>query len=469
MPRKTQIIGFALSALLGVGALLGAAIWATGLLVERAVERDASRRSIEWARYAAANLPRIDELAAGAPLTASDWEVVGRMADFGDVFRFKIFSPGGILRFVSDDPTAVGRGLGAHNPAAAAVLGSGEPYTVIADGSQNADRPDVYSETYLPVIDESGRVVAIAETYLDQTVKTQAVRHEYLLFGSIMIFLIVLALTGPSAGLFVLFRRLRGRNRELDLERSRAQEADRAKTQFLATISHELRTPMNGIIGAVQLLELSDLAEDDLELLEILKTCSESQMTLIEEILSFGALEAGRMRLSKEEVAIAPAIRAACGFATIASSQKQLSFDIVLPEDAPKVVTDPKRLQQVIVNLVGNAVKFTDRGGVVLRAELSPAPGGKAGTLHIAVTDTGPGIPDGEQARIFERFTQVDESSTRRAGGSGLGLAIARGITRAMGGDISVESRPGEGATFRVELPVDIGANAPTIEERAAA
>ncbi len=440
--------------LLAAGVLIGAGIWATAFLVERAVERDASRRSFEWSQYAAENLPEIDAIAAGAPLDAEQLQVIARMSEFGGVFRFKIFDPQGILRYVSDDPEATGGAIHEHNPTAAEVLKSGVAYTVVADGTQKANRPDLYSETYLPITDASGHVLAIAETYLDQTEKTQSVRNEYLLFGSIMVGLIILALAGPFLALLAMFRRLRTRNVELDAERARAQEADRAKTQFVATISHELRTPMNGIIGAVQLLEFSDLGEDDADTLDILKTCSESQMALIEELLTFGTLEAGQMHLVEDVIELAPAMRSATGFATIAAAEKGIAFDVTVAEDAPALATDAKRLQQIVVNLVGNAIKFTETGGVGLQADIHPANGGQSGLLRITVTDTGPGIPHAEQTRIFERFTQVDETSTRSAGGTGLGLAIARGIARAMGGDITVESELGKGAIFVLEIPV---------------
>ena len=456
MPTPRQIIALASIAAVVAGVLVGAGIWATSALVERAVERDASRRSVEWSRYAAENLPRIEEVAAGSPLNAEEWQVIERMAEFGGVFRFKIFSPEGVLQFESDDPEATGTALGAHNALAAAVVEDGGAYTIVADGTQKANRPDLYSETYLPVTDDTGRVLAIAETYFDQTEKTRAVRNEYILFGSIMVSLIFLALTGPLLALLALFQRLRARNVELDAEKVRAQEADRAKTQFLATISHELRTPMNGIIGAVQLLEMSDLNEDDAELLDILKTCSESQMTLIEEILTFGALEAGRMSLAKEVIDLAPTMKAATGFAIIVAAEKGIAFDVVVADDAPAVVIDAKRLQQVIVNLVGNAVKFTEAGSVQLRADLTAGADDRSGILRITVEDTGPGIPLSEQVRIFDRFTQVDESSTRRAGGTGLGLAIARGIARAMGGDITVDSTSGKGSIFLLEVPVPV-------------
>ncbi len=436
--------------------LVATGIWATSAFVYSAVERDASRRSIEWARYAAETLTGIEAIAAGASPNAEQQKTLARMEDFGGVFRFKIFSPDGVLRFVSDDPDAVNVSLGAHNPTAASVIKDGAAYTVVEDGSEKPNRPVLYSETYLPVFDANGSVIAIAETYLDQTETTKAVRNEYLVYGLVMIGLVFLALLIPSIALVSMFRRLRQRNEELDEQRIRAQQADLAKTQFVATVSHELRTPMNGIIGAVQLLELSDLDEDDVENLEILKTCSESQMALIEELLTFGALEAGGMNFSEEVLELAPAMKTATGFATIAASKKGISFEIDVADNVPAFKGDAKRLQQIVVNLVGNAIKFTETGGVKLHAALGTTETADVAMLRVEVSDTGPGIPLSEHARIFERFTQVDETSTRIAGGTGLGLPIARGIAQAMGGEITLDSTPGEGATFVLEVPVPI-------------
>ncbi|KIT17706.1 sensor histidine kinase [Jannaschia aquimarina] len=234
-------------------------------------------------------------------------------------------------------------------------------------------------------------------------------------------------------------------------EAEAAQAADRAKSEFLSTVSHELRTPMNGIIGAVQLLEHSDLSAEDGELLEILASCAESQMTLIEEILTFGEVEADALRIVEEPIEISEIIRESTGFATIGAGKKGVSLTVQMPEAAPSIMGDPKRLRQVIVNLVGNAVKFTDEGSVEVRATLEED--GERPAFRVRVADTGSGIPPEYREKIFERFTQADSSSSRKAGGTGLGLAIARGLAREMGGDITMTSELGKGSIFVFEIP----------------
>ena len=435
-------------------ALCAAALWFSAILVERAVMRDAGRRAMDWAEHAAVRLDRIEALAAGAPPAPGDWRAIEEMARFGDVFRFKVFSPEGVLRFVSDDPSAAGMSLGEHNAEAAAVIRTGEPSNEVADGRAKPDRPDLYSETYLPVR-RDGRVVAIAEVYLDQTATQAAIRAEYALFGVVILGLTGLAFAGPGLALLTVLRRLRARNAELDVERDRALAADRAKSEFLTTISHELRTPMNGVIGVAQILETTPLDEDQTELVEVLKASAEGQMALIEELLCFGEIEAGALHLSEEVAYLPELLREATGAAGVAASRKGISLDLAVPDGMPAIATDGKRLRQVVINLVGNAVKFTEEGSVEVAAALEPH-GGAEPRLRLSVTDTGPGIAPDQHARIFERFTQADGSIRREKGGTGLGLAIARAIAREMGGEIALRSAPGEGSTFTLSVPVRV-------------
>ena len=392
------------------------------------------------------------------------------LSAFGSVFRFKVLSPQGVLRFVSDDPTLSGGDLGDHNPTAAGVIATGEPFTVVADGTKKPDRPDVYAETYLPVT-RNGTVAAILEVYSDQTQKAAAVRGEYALFGVVLMALFGLAVAIPAAAIVLLIRRLRARNTELDRERIRALAGDRAKSEFLATVSHELRTPMNGIIGVVQLLDDTGMSEDDRELLDILRTCSESQMTLIEEILTFGEVKSGVLRMVEEPVDIEALVKASTSFGKIIAAEKGLAYDVVFPQGMPDVRGDFKRMRQIVTNLVGNALKFTETGAVEVRATLDAASGKRRGTLRIAVEDTGPGIAPEDRTRIFDRFVQGDSSLSRKAGGTGLGLAIARSLASQMGGDVALDSTSGKGSVFTFVLPVRLadGAAADQAERKEAA
>lgn len=441
-------IGIVLTATLGAATL-----WVASSIVDGAVTRDATRRSVEWTQYAVHRLDRIETLAAGEPPTSNEWAIIKDLAAFGGVFRFKVFAPTGQLQFDSENPGLSGEDLGQHNHDAFSVVASGKAFSVVANGTGKANRPDLYSETYLPVT-INGKIVAILETYFDQTSTTAMVSKEYARFSAFIIGLVSLALAVPSVGLIFLFRRLRRQNAELDKERLRALAADQAKTAFIATVSHELRTPMNGIIGVTQLLEDDGLSQEQTELLDILVSCSEAQMTLIEELLTFGALEAGALQLSEEPVTLSPFVRRATSFATVTAFEKGVSFEVTTHDDDLRVMIDEMRLRQVLTNLVGNAVKFTDAGKIELSAVFTPAEGTDVGELRIDVTDTGLGIPPDQHERIFERFTQVDSSSRRSTGGSGLGLAISQAIVHEMGGEITLTSVPDHGSIFTVRLPV---------------
>ena len=231
-----------------------------------------------------------------------------------------------------------------------------------------------------------------------------------------------------------------------------AQAADKAKSEFLTTISHELRTPMNGVLGVAQLLEAGELDEDQAELVGVLKGSAEGQMALIEELLSLGEIEADALHLRAEPVVLAELVQEAAGVARVAASAKGLALEVRVPDDTPPVLVDPKRLRQVVVNLAGNAVKFTDEGRVEVTASLDALDG--AARLRVSVADTGPGIAPEHHASVFERFTQVDGSLRRAKGGTGLGLAICRGIAVGMGGDLTLRSAPGQGSTFTLDVPV---------------
>ncbi|CUH52067.1 His Kinase A (phospho-acceptor) domain-containing protein [Shimia marina] len=243
---------------------------------------------------------------------------------------------------------------------------------------------------------------------------------------------------------------------QLREEAMAAQASDMAKTQFLATISHELRTPMNGIIGAAQLLEVADLSEEDKDLIDILNSCAANQMDLIEEILTFGEIEAGALEMREDPLDVSDLIKSATNFANVLTQKKGLSLEVRVSRHMPPILGDVKRLRQIVVNLVGNAIKFTEAGTITVEAVVEQSEDEQHGVLRISVKDTGVGIAIEDQEKIFDRFTQVDSSSTRKAGGTGLGLSIAQGIAQKANGKITLESQLGSGSTFTLEIPTEI-------------
>ena len=235
-----------------------------------------------------------------------------------------------------------------------------------------------------------------------------------------------------------------------------AEEANRAKSDLLAVISHDLRTPLNSIMGHAQLLAMGipdQLSDAGLERVERIRTGASHLVYLIDELLAFARLETGHEDLRLQEVDARAAAREVAAVIEPLALQRDLAFHLELPGGAVALETDPDRLRQVLLNLVGNAVKYTDSGEV--RLELHP---GDDGAVVFHVRDTGPGIRPEHLERVFEPFWQVDPTRRAQDGGTGLGLSVVRRLVRLLGGDVAVESVVGRGSTFTVRLPLRLAA-----------
>jgi signal transduction histidine kinase len=268
---------------------------------------------------------------------------------------------------------------------------------------------------------------------------------------------------GAFSWILALNRRVQGQTATIQdqlahaaLLKDQAETASRAKSEFLANMSHEIRTPMNGVLGMTELALETDLTAEQRELIETVQSSAEALLTIINDILDFSKIESGKMELDLTPFDLRPCLARLMKPLAFRAAEKGLELLCDVAPDVPdRIVADPTRLSQIVINLLGNALKFTKQGEVELRVVLEGMKNGRA-QLHFSVRDTGIGIPLDKQQSIFDAFSQADSATTRKFGGTGLGLTISAKLLQMMGGRIWVESEPGVGSCFHFRLEAAI-------------
>lgn len=452
------------------------------------LKEQAADTATKWAIFLATRIQGLEELLATGELTEENARILAFAARSGGVFRYKMFNPDGVIT-VASQASDVGKVNGGTY--FFERVQRGENFVKISDNEEFGKERRVVSEAYVPIV-TYGVFRGAVEVYVDMTPKDSEYRliGSYFFWGMIGLLIVVglgwtsvvrrklrerdtreTALMDTQAELSVRLSELQdARNRveaeavvqvtlaeELSLARDEANAANKAKSQFLATMSHEIRTPMNGVLGMLGILSDTELTEQQHMYAKLAQDSAQSLLSIIDDILDYSKLEEGRISLEAVDYNLEQVINGVVSLLSSTAADAGLTLETEGTDALPTCLRgDPTRVRQILFNLIGNAVKFTEQGGVRVIATHEVLPDGEI-EVRVEVKDTGVGISHEAQGRLFRRFSQADSSTTRRFGGSGLGLVICRQLSQLMGGGVGLQSEVGKGSTFWFTIRCSVG------------